>query len=87
MDRHALAILIPVLFVAFTGLTVFSYTPLGRALARRLSGAGPELEERVAALEGEADTARRELAEVHERLDFAERSLAQARELRRLPES
>ena len=85
MDRHALAILIPVLVVLFTGLTIFSYTPLGRALARRLSGSGPELETRLDSLERDLDAARHELADMHERLDFAERSLAQVREPRRIP--
>ncbi len=84
MDRHALAMLIPVLGVLFTGLTIFSFTPLGRALAKRLTGASPELESRVDALERDLEAARRDLAETHERLDFAERSLAQAREPRRL---
>jgi len=85
MDRHALAILIPVLGIFFTGVTIFSYTPLGRALARHLTGASPELESRVDALERDLEGTRQELAEAHERLDFAERALSQAREERRLP--
>jgi hypothetical protein len=56
--------------------------PLGRALARRIEGnhATPELEQRVhelearlAALEGEGT----QVAELAERVDFAERLLAQ----------
>jgi hypothetical protein len=77
--------LIPVLGILFTGLTIFSITPLGRALARRLSGVAPEFERRVDALERDLEATRHELAETHERLDFAERSLAQVREGRRLP--
>ena len=84
MDRHALAVLIPVFGVLFSGLILFSYTPLGRALARRLTGASPELEERVDALERELEATRGELAETHERLDYAERALAQVREPRGL---
>lgn len=65
---------------------------VGRALARRLDPGGPadtaesaelvDLRERVAALESE----RERLAELEERLDFAERMLSQAREPARLPE-
>jgi hypothetical protein len=64
------------------GLVAILRGPLGRALARRIEGAAPsselELEElraRVAALEGREG----ELLELHERLDFAERLLAQRR--------
>ena len=86
MERHAIALLIPVLGILFGGLFAFSYTPLGRAIARRLSGASPEVEERLSALEHDLEATRHELAEAHERLDFAERSLTQAREVRRLTE-
>ncbi len=43
-----------------------------------------ELEERLAALEGEVSAVRGELAEAQERLDFAERLLAQIPESRRM---
>jgi len=87
MDRHALAILIPVLALGFTGLITFSFTPLGRALAKRLGGqaGNPELDERVAQLESDLEAVRHELAESHERIDFTERALAQVREHRQLP--
>ncbi len=39
----------------------------------------------VAGLREEVDDLRRQLAEVHERLDFAERMLARSREAERLP--
>ena len=86
MDRHALAILIPVIALGFTGLITFTFTPLGRALARRLGGqaASPELEERVSQLEADLEAVRHELAESHERIDFTERALAQVRD-RQLP--
>jgi hypothetical protein len=45
---------------------------------------GGELEARVEALELEVSSLRQELAEAHERLDFAERLLARPPESRRL---
>jgi hypothetical protein len=86
MDRQTMVLLIPIVTMFFTGLIGFSFTPLGRAIARRISGTAPELAERVNALEDTVDAQRQTLEEVHERLDFAERALAQAREPRRLPE-
>jgi hypothetical protein len=85
MDRQTMALLIPVITMFFTGLIGFSFTPLGRALARRLSGAPPELVERVDALERDLEATRHELAEAHERLDFTERTLSQVRDARGLP--
>jgi len=87
MDRQTLALLIPILVMGFTGLIAFSYTPIGRALARRLSGqaAAPELEGRVAQLEADLDAVRHELTETQERQDFAERALTQLKERNRLP--
>lgn len=47
-------------------------------------GTESELEARVEALELEVTSLRQELAEAHERLDFAERLLARVSETRRL---
>ena len=52
--------------------------PIGSALAGRIRGASRTAEE--AARVAELDDVRGRLAEVEERLDFAERLLAQARE-------
>jgi outer membrane protein TolC len=53
-------------------------SPLGRALAQRLrDGAATTAD--VAALADDLEQVRHELAEVQERLDFAERALAQGR--------
>jgi len=79
MDRHALAILIPVIGMFFTGLIALSFTRLGRALATRLEGGSTEEQTaRLARLEAESDQLRAELAEIQERLDFTERALARA---------
>jgi hypothetical protein len=50
----------------------------------RLSAGGTELQPRLEALEFEVSDLRRELSETQERLDFAERVLAQAQESRRM---
>ena len=57
--------------------------PLGSALAERIRGRpAPEDDP---ALAGEVEHLRSRLAEVEERLDFAERHLAQAHEADKLP--
>lgn len=66
----------------------FFFGPLGKALARRVEPrskdgeATRELETRVADLEANGER----MAELEERLDFAERLLAQQRDVERLPE-
>jgi hypothetical protein len=78
MDRQSLAVLIPVITMFFVGLIAFSFTRLGRAVARRLEGGGtPDaMEQRIVQLEADQEQLHRALAEAHERLDFAERVLA-----------
>lgn len=71
----------------FGGGTLFllSISPVGKALADRIRGqvapapVDPELLEELHAL-------RREVSELHERVDFTERLLAQRGEAGRLPE-
>lgn len=74
--------------LAITGIIGFvALGPIGRALARRIEGREPGgtdlagLESRLAELEQQA----RRTAELEERLDFAERMLAQGRDAARLP--
>lgn len=78
MDRHALAILIPVIGAFFTGLIAFSFTRLGKAVAKRIEGGGIEgdVADRLVRLELEQERLQRELAEAHDRIDYAERLLA-----------
>jgi hypothetical protein len=60
--------------------------PVGQALSRRLAGTGDaELEHRLEDLAQELDQVKAQLAETHERLDFTERLLAQARVPDQLP--
>ncbi len=81
MDRHSLALLIPIMALSIPVLgLVFAgfqrYAKLRLEETRlRLEGSGSsrvELDE----VRGEVDDLRRELNEVNERLDFAERLLA-----------
>ena len=65
-----------IFFLAMAAIFVLR-GPFGRALADRLSGrAGPDDQE-VQALRSDVEELRRQLGEVQERLDFAERLLAQ----------
>jgi hypothetical protein len=79
---------IGLVFFIVAGAVLIFRGPIGKAIARRLDGgqAAPEgLEGRVTELEmrlAEAEVERHELAE---RVDFAERLLAQVRERKELP--
>jgi len=74
----------------FGGGTLFllAISPVGRALAFRIQRGGPEgpdaslqrMQDAQLALLDEMDAMRRELTEVQERLDFAERMLLKGRE-------
>ncbi|MFZ5623542.1 MAG: hypothetical protein ACOY71_03810 [Gemmatimonadota bacterium] len=71
-----LALLIPVLGLTFFGLVKLQRLKLEEQQLR-LGRGGPGLEHRLAVLEEQLDAVRREVAETQERLDFAERLLAQ----------
>lgn len=67
------------------GAVGMTYSPLGRALARRVGGDKGEHAEGVVlaevdAVREEVQALRHEVGELQERLDFAERLLAQARD-------
>ena len=76
----------------FGGGTLFllSISPIGRAFADRIRARGQggdvrsELVEHKEALEHELEAVRREVAELAERVDFAERLLAKQREGQRI---
>ncbi len=79
MDRYAIGALIPVIGIFFTGLIAFSFTRLGRAMAGRIEGGDLRgLGARMGQLESESERLRAEVAELQERLDFAERALTRA---------
>jgi hypothetical protein len=62
----------------FGGGTLFllSLSPVGKALAERIRGHGPQPAPDPELL-AEVDALRADVAELHERMDFAERLLAQ----------
>ncbi|HKT60518.1 MAG TPA: hypothetical protein VJQ46_10715 [Gemmatimonadales bacterium] len=64
----------------FGGGTLFllSVSPVGRALAERIRGQAPPAQDPE--LLAEVDALRHEVAELHERVDFAERLLSQRQE-------
>jgi hypothetical protein len=75
----------------FGGGTLFllSISPIGRAFAERIRAKGQadvrtELADHKEALEQELEAVRRDVAELAERVDFAERLLAKQREGERL---
>jgi predicted nuclease with TOPRIM domain len=79
-----LALAIPLSGVVFYGLQKLARTRLEEARVRAgLLGKDGEAE--IASLRDEVGDLRRELGEVQERMDFAERLLSQAREMDRLP--
>jgi hypothetical protein len=73
-------------------LIALSLSPIGRAMADRIKGVGSgssgdvvrQLEETQGHVLDELDALRQEVADVHERLDFTERLLANQREVGRL---
>jgi hypothetical protein len=76
---------IPVGIVALVAAAVIFRGPLGQALARRLEGGGARSGDQEATLQA-LDEIRGRMAELEERVDFAERLLAQSREPDRLRE-
>jgi len=64
------------------GLVFFFAVPVRRALLRKIEGAAPATDPMLAA---EVEHLQGRLSEVEERLDFAERLLAQGREAAELP--
>lgn len=80
MDPGVLALLIPI--VALLCGTAVKITSMKNA--HRRSGMSEDAVARLDALEGDVDHLRQQLSETQERVDFAERLLAQAAEARAL---
>jgi uncharacterized protein (DUF342 family) len=84
MQPDALAPLIPVAAIIMFGLVRISRHWRGGALPQS-PAATKQLEERLDAVEEQLTTLQGELSDANERIDFAERVLAQTRESKRLP--
>jgi hypothetical protein len=65
-------------------VAALSFSPIGRAIADRIRGRAVASGTDPAVLE-ELDRLRQEMAELQERVDFAERLLAQGKQSERLP--
>lgn len=73
------ALTLPVMAMTLYCLTKLGRSPIGKALARRLGGESRvEREDRLLELEDRIHGLQAEVTETQERLDFAERLLAQA---------
>ena len=78
------------LMLALTLVGVVAFSPIGRAIAnaiQRKSGVGvsPEVQDALDEQAEQLEALRRQVGELAERQDFAERLLAQARERGQLP--
>lgn len=79
--------------IVVAGIVLVAYSPIFRAIGNRImhgrtvAPGTPQVvdDERVDQLSGEVAALRRELDATHERLDFAERMLAQSRERGAIP--
>jgi hypothetical protein len=74
---------ISIFFLAMAAIFVLR-GPFGRALADRLAGKSGVDDREVRELRGDVEDLRHQLTEMQERLDFAERLLAQQREAERV---
>jgi hypothetical protein len=79
--------IVPVALFFTIGAVAILRGPIGKALADRLAGRVPERlpSGETEALQGEVEELRYRVTELEERLDFAERVLAQRREPDQLP--
>jgi hypothetical protein len=83
MEEIAKTIVASVMFISLASIFVLR-GPLGRALADRLAGRHREQLGAGEAVHAEVEGLKQRLAEVEERLDFAERLLAQQRDADRI---
>ena len=74
------------IIIVFGGgmVMLLSKSDIGRALAERIRGVSPHASVDPA-MQEEVERLRHEVSELQERMDFAERMLAQQREQERLP--
>jgi hypothetical protein len=82
---EVLVVTIPVIVAGVGGLLLLSRSRLGEAVARRIAGDSrePACQEQVDALQDELLGLRNQISEMQERMDFAERLLGRAADIRR----
>jgi hypothetical protein len=82
---EVLVVTIPVIVAGVGGLLLLSRSRLGEAVARRIAGDSrdPACQEQVDALQDELVGLRNQISEMQERMDFAERLLGRAADIRR----
>jgi len=73
-----------VALLIFVGIPAIAVIKVARLRATRPESPSPDVTARLEALERGVQELQEELAETHERLDFAERLLSKAREERRI---
>ena len=73
-----------VALLIFIGIPAFTVLKVARLRASRPQSPSADLTARLEAVEGVVQDLQQQLAETHERLDFAERLLGKAREDRRI---
>ncbi len=73
-----------VALLIFVGIPAIAVIKVARLRATRPESPSPDVTARLEALERGVQELQQELAETHERLDFAERLLSKAREERRI---
>ena len=80
-----LAVTIPLIAVSAGGLLLLSRSRLGQAVAQRIAGnsGSSAIQEQLDALHDELADVRNQLAEMQDRMDFAERLLSRAEDNRR----
>jgi hypothetical protein len=83
MGPESLVLLIPIAAIVMTGLVKIArlWAPVAQGQS---SPAAKQLEARLEAVEQELASLQQDLSETQERVDFAERMLAQAREGKRI---
>lgn len=89
MDVHVYELMHSLIVISGVVAAVLLLGPVGRAWARRLdrrTGTDPALPQEVERLRGQVEMQNRELMDLGERLDFAERMLSQRRDVAALPE-
>ena len=73
-----------VALLSTVGIAAFTVVKIARLFATRRESPSTDITERLEEVERRVQSLQQELAETHERLDFAERLLSTAREERRI---